>query len=67
MTELEQAIEHAIQEIERLRRDNELMDAQLGVLNVFQQLISPRTPQGYRIDPVWQLLQAMTPKDVADQ
>lgn len=56
----------AAMEIERLRRQNEIMGAQLEVVEIFRAaLLGPRTPQGMAVDVAWKLRQAVDGKEVS--
>lgn len=52
-------LENAAQEIESLRRRNELLEAQMGVVEVFRvALMGPPRPIGASPDVVWALRKA---------
>jgi len=53
------AMNQAANEIEALRRHNEVLQAQVNVVNVFAAaLLGPPRPSGATVDPLWQLRRA---------
>lgn len=71
-TETIHLLEEAAHEITSLRRRNEVLEAQLHIVHVFELALSgtqPNRSQGYSIDIVPQLLkhaQAIVPKPAPD-
>jgi hypothetical protein len=54
---------NAIQEIEQLRRSNQLLAAQVRVLDILAAIVLPQREQGMSPDIVWQLRRELEVED----
>lgn len=61
------AIRRLIDEHKRLRRDNEILHAQMEVVRIFGAIVLPRIEAGMSVDPVWEVENALFTEAKASQ
>lgn len=65
--DLKRAMGLAVDTIQSLRRENQLLGAQVEVVNLFRAIIMPRTSQGMSEDAAWLLQRELDRINAAEQ